>query len=57
MAAVVHNEQSVLGFMLLDESAYPHHHIQVGVVGRNGEDVRVEAIVFSKAGLEIFQLG
>lgn len=57
MTTVVNDKQSVLGFMLLYEGAYPHHHIQVGVVRRNGKDVRVEAIVLSKAGFEIFQLG
>lgn len=32
MAAIVDDEEGVLGFMLLDEAADAHHDIEVGVV-------------------------
>lgn len=56
MPAVVDNEQDVVRFMLLDEGAYSHHDVQVGVVGGYGKDVRLEAVILAKAGLEVFEL-
>lgn len=56
MTTVVDDEQGILMFVILDEGPYPHHQIEVRVVGRDGKDISVEAVVFAEACLEIFKL-
>lgn len=56
MTAVVDDKEGVWRFMVLDEGAYPHHQVQMRVVGGNGEDVGVEAVFFAEGGVEVLEL-
>lgn len=55
MTAIVYQEKCVGRFMLFDQLTNAHHQLEMRVLRRDGEDVRVKRIVLTETLFQVLQ--